>query len=52
MTRQQIADILLAHWQLLWPLGVEERKRRFAEIVADYDYEEQLQLVTAEMEAA
>ncbi len=51
MTNQQRADILLAHWQLLWPLGAEERKRRFAEIIADHDYEEQLRLVAEEMAA-
>lgn len=49
MTRQQFADVLLAHWQLLWPLAPSERNERIAEIEADMIYEEQLRGVTEEM---
>lgn len=49
MTRQQYADELLHHWQLLWPLGAEERRRRFSEIIADYEYEEVLTSVQTAM---
>lgn len=52
MTSQQFADELLRHWQLLWPLGRDERLARFKEIAADYEFEEQLQAVTREMEFA
>lgn len=49
MTRQQYADELLRHWQLLWPLKAEERKERFAEITKDYEYCETLEGVREAM---
>lgn len=49
MTRQQFADVLLAHWQLLWPLAPAERIKRIAEIEADMILEEQLRCVDEEM---
>jgi hypothetical protein len=49
MTRQQHADLLLAQWQLLWPLPAAERIRRIEEIRLDYEFEEQLSLVSIEM---
>ena len=49
MTRQQFADELLKHWQLLWPLPAAERLKRFEEIAKDYEFEAQLRTVTAEM---
>jgi len=52
MTRQQFADVLLAHWQLLWPLPPAERSERIAQIEADMIFEEQLQAVASEMEFA
>lgn len=51
MTRQQFADVLLAHWQLLWPLSPAERIKRIAEIEADMNFEEQLSAVAKEMAA-
>lgn len=44
-TSQQRADELLRHWRLLWPLGKEEREKRFAEIAADYRQEDDLRQV-------
>jgi hypothetical protein len=52
VTSQEYADILLAHWRLLWPLGPEERAKRFSELKLDYEFEEALSLVKHEMEAA
>lgn len=52
MTRQQFADELLRHWQLLWPLPAAERRERFEEIAKDYEFEEQLSAVSKEMESA
>jgi predicted component of type VI protein secretion system len=49
MTSQEYADLLLAHWRLLWPLGPQERAKRFAELRLDYEFEEQLSLVSIEM---
>lgn len=51
MTNQQLADILLRHWQLLWPLPASERIKRIDEIAKDYQFEEQLRLVAQEMAA-
>lgn len=51
MTRQQFADVLLAHWQLLWPLPPAERNERIAEIEADMIFEEQLRQVASVMES-
>jgi hypothetical protein len=50
MSSQQLADILLAQWQLLWPLPPAERIKRIDEIRADYEFEEQLHAVKDEME--
>ena len=52
MTTQQVADQLLAQWQLLWPLPAAERIKRIDEIRADLEFEEALSLVTKEMESA
>jgi hypothetical protein len=52
MSSQQLADILLAQWQLLWPLPPAERIKRIDEIRQDYEFEEQLHAVTREMELA
>lgn len=49
MTRQQFADVLLAHWRNLWPLPPAERMERIAQIEADMIFEEQLQCVSEEM---
>jgi hypothetical protein len=49
MSSQQLADILLAQWQLLWPLPPAERIKRIDEIRADYEFEDQLRLVSEEM---
>jgi hypothetical protein len=40
MSSQQLADILLAQWQLLWPLPPAERIKRIEEIRLDYEYSE------------
>jgi len=49
MTSQQVADQLLAQWQLLWPLPAAERIKRIDEIRQDLEFEEQLSLVSIEM---
>ena len=49
MTNQQVADQLLAQWQLLWPLPAAERIKRIDEIRADMEFEEQLAAVSVEM---
>jgi len=49
MTSQQVADQLLAQWQLLWPLPAAERIKRIDEIRADLEFEEQLSAVSVEM---
>lgn len=49
MSSQQLADILLAQWQLLWPLPPAERIKRIDEIRLDYEFEEQLRSVADEM---
>lgn len=49
VTNQQIADQLLAQWQLLWPLPAAERIKRIDEIRADLEFEEQLAAVAVEM---
>jgi hypothetical protein len=49
MTSQQIADELLRHWWLLWPLSAAERAERVEEIYADIVFEEQLKNVAREM---
>jgi hypothetical protein len=45
MSSQQLADILLAQWQLLWPLPPAERMKKIDELRADYEFEEQLNMV-------
>jgi hypothetical protein len=45
MSSQQLADILLAQWQLLWPLPPAERIKKIDELRADYEFEEQLNMV-------
>lgn len=52
MTNQQLADELLIHWRLLWPLSPAERIKQIDEIAADLTFEEQMRLVTREMECA
>lgn len=52
MTSQQVADQLLAHWQLLWPLPAAERIKRIDEIRDDLTFEEQLAEVRKIMEAS
>jgi len=49
MSSQQLADILLAQWQLLWPLPPTERVKVIDQIRADYEFEEQLRCVNEEM---
>ncbi len=48
-TSQQIADEILHHWQLLWPLPASERLKRIDDIKQDYQFEETLQCVQKEM---
>jgi hypothetical protein len=52
MTNQELANVLLHHWQLLWPLNPTERIRRIDAIRADLEYQEQLRAVTEQMELA
>jgi hypothetical protein len=52
LTSQQKADLLLAHWRLLWPLPPSERIKKIEEIELDYNFEEQLGFVAKEMEEA
>ena len=47
MTNQQLADVLLSHWQNLWPLPPAERIKRIDEIKQDYEYEHLLDDVAA-----
>jgi hypothetical protein len=49
MNSQQFGDVLLAHWQLLWPLPAAERIKRIDEIRLDLTYQIQLEEVTREM---
>ena len=51
LNSQQIADILLAQWQLLWPLPPAERIKRIDEVRKDYLFEQQLSDVAREMAA-
>lgn len=51
MSSQEFADILLHHWQLLWPLPAAERIERIQEIEADLVFEAQLRVVAEEMAA-
>lgn len=52
MTLQQQADILLAQWQSLWPLTPPERIERIDSFLREAEFEEVLQRVIEEMEAA
>lgn len=52
MTSQQLADLLLAQWQLLWPLSPADRIERIEQTRLDMEFEQQMSLVTSEMEAA
>ena len=49
MSSQQLADILLAQWQLLWPLPPAERIKVIEETRLDYEYSEQMFCVEREM---
>lgn len=49
MTNQQLADELLIHWRLLWPLSPSERLERINQIADDLIFEHQLSLVSIEM---
>lgn len=49
MTSQELANVLLRHWQLLWPLPAAERMKRIDEIAKDYQFEAQLSEVAKEM---
>lgn len=49
MTSQQLADELLVHWRLLWPLSPAERMDRINQIADDLQFEEQLSAVSVEM---
>lgn len=49
MTSQQLADELLIHWRLLWPLSPAERMKKIDEIAADLEFEQQLSAVSVEM---
>jgi hypothetical protein len=49
MTSQQQADLLLAHWQLLWPLPAAERIKMIDEIRRDYEFETVQQSVAEAM---
>jgi hypothetical protein len=51
MTNQQFADVLLHHWQNLWPLPPAERMARIEEIRLDYNYERVLSDVAVEMQS-
>jgi hypothetical protein len=49
MNSQQLADALLTHWQLLWPLPAAERMERINQIADDLLFEEQIKAVSIEM---
>jgi hypothetical protein len=49
---QHLADLLAAHWHLMWPLDPAERIRRINEVRADLEYELELRLVFEHMAAA
>ncbi len=50
MNSQQRADVLLSHWQNLWPLPPAERIKRIDEIRQDYEYEHMLGEISAAMQ--
>ena len=49
MTSQQLGELLLAQWQLLWPLPASERIARIDEIRAEYVFGAQMDGVFEEM---
>lgn len=49
MTTQEFANVLLAHWQNLWPLPAAERIKIIDELRLDYEFEDQLAAVSIEM---
>lgn len=49
-TSQQLADVLLHHWQNLWPLPPAERMKRIDEITQDYEYERLLDDVAIQLQ--
>lgn len=49
-TSQQLADVLLHHWQNLWPLPPAERIKRIDEIRLDHEYEHLLDVVAVAMQ--
>jgi predicted component of type VI protein secretion system len=49
MTSQELGDVLLHHWQLLWPLPASERIKRIDEIKADLIFQAELEAVSIEM---
>jgi hypothetical protein len=49
MNSQQLADELLMHWRLLWPLSPAERMERINQIADDLLFEEQIKAVSIEM---
>lgn len=52
MSQQQLSDILLAHWRLLWPLNPQERRERIEQVRLDIEFEEQMNAVAFEMAVA
>jgi hypothetical protein len=49
MSSQEFADVLLSHWQNLWPLPAAERIKLIDELRLDYEFEHQLEAVSIEM---
>jgi hypothetical protein len=49
MTNQEFANVLLSHWQNLWPLPAAERIKIIDELRLDYEFEHQLSAVAIEM---
>jgi hypothetical protein len=50
MTSQQFADRLLQEWQALWALKGPERARQINQIADEMQFEQELSLVSIEME--
>ena len=50
LTAKQHSEIIKTHWKLLWPLPHRERMRVLDELLADYEFEEQLRRVSEEMQ--
>ncbi|MET4210491.1 hypothetical protein [Bradyrhizobium sp. LA2.1] len=49
MTSQEFANVLLSHWQNLWPLPAAERIKVIDDLKLDYEFERQLEAVSVEM---